>query len=216
MLEYFVLAFPADEHLCAIDQGVRNSRKISLSQRKLLGGNNEYDVFIYAYWFELLHSIGMFFQNFGFIFSNRYIRIGNGNQLVRDPKKLIRILASEKVRWSLHTARLRLAKKRQYCQFFTRFGECNKKGGKCPYIHDPTKVAICTKYLSGSCSNTNCKLTHKVKDSHTYLLDDILVCLFPTFFNTKIPYRLFQKECLIVPTFYKVTLFRALLHLNWH
>ncbi|XP_064980113.1 uncharacterized protein LOC135622303 [Musa acuminata AAA Group] len=145
-----------NEHLCAIDQGVRNSRKISLSQRKLLGGNNE------------------------------YIRIGNGNQLVRDPKKLIRILASEKVRWSLHTARLRLAKKRQYCQFFTRFGECNKKGGKCPYIHDPTKVAICTKYLSGSCSNTNCKLTHKIIPERmpdcSYFLQGLCT-------NTSCPYR---------------------------
>ncbi|XP_074571066.1 uncharacterized protein LOC141827663 [Curcuma longa] len=94
--------------------------------------------------------------------NNEYIRIGNGNQLVRDPKKLTRILASEKVRWSLHTARLRLAKKNQYCQFFTRFGKCNKKGGKCPYIHDPSKVAICTKFLNGSCSNTDCKLAHKI------------------------------------------------------
>lgn len=71
-------------------------------------------------------------------------------------------MASEKVRWSLHTARLKLAKKQQYCQFFTRFGKCNKNGGKCPYIHDPTKIAICTKFLRGLCSNTNCKLTHKV------------------------------------------------------
>ncbi|KAG6483010.1 uncharacterized protein LOC122014653 isoform X1 [Zingiber officinale] len=121
-----------NEQSCANDQGIRNYSVSSVPQ-KLLGGNNE-----------------------------RYIRIGNGNQLVRDPKKLTRILASEKVRWSLHTARLRLAKKNQYCQFFTRFGKCNKKGGKCPYIHDPSKVAICTKFLNGSCSNMDCKLAHKI------------------------------------------------------
>lgn len=92
----------------------------------------------------------------------RYVRIGNGNQLVRDPKKRTRILASERVRWSLHTARQRLAKKRKYCQFFTRFGKCNKDDGKCPYIHDSSKIAVCTKYLNGLCSNPNCKLTHKV------------------------------------------------------
>lgn len=92
----------------------------------------------------------------------RYIRIGNGNQLVRDPKKRSRILANEKVRWSLHTARLRLARKRKYCQFFTRFGKCNKDNGRCPYIHDPSKIAVCTKFLNGLCSNANCKLTHKV------------------------------------------------------
>ncbi|KAK9162434.1 hypothetical protein Syun_003336 [Stephania yunnanensis] len=94
--------------------------------------------------------------------NNEYIRIGNGNQLVRDPKKRVRILASEKVRWSLHTARMRVAKKQQYCQFFTRFGKCNKIGGKCPYIHDPAKVAVCTKFLKGTCTNSSCKLTHKV------------------------------------------------------
>lgn len=94
----------------------------------------------------------------------RYVRIGNGNQLIRDPKRRARVLASEKVRWSLHTARLRLARKRKYCQFFTRFGKCNKDNGKCPYIHDPSKIAVCTKFLKGLCSNSDCKLTHKVYD----------------------------------------------------
>ena len=93
---------------------------------------------------------------------DRYVRLGNGNQLIRDPKKRTRTLASEKVRWSLHTARLRLARKKKYCQFFTRFGKCNKDDGKCPYIHDPSKIAVCTKFLNGLCSNPNCKLTHKV------------------------------------------------------
>ncbi|XP_068471868.1 uncharacterized protein At1g21580 isoform X4 [Phaseolus vulgaris] len=91
----------------------------------------------------------------------RYVRIGNGNQLIRDPKKRTRKLANEKVRWSLHTARQRLARK-QYCQFFTRFGKCKKDGGKCPYIHDPSKIAVCTKFLNGLCSTPNCKLTHQV------------------------------------------------------
>ncbi|KAL8110329.1 uncharacterized protein LOC141671079 isoform X2 [Apium graveolens] len=94
--------------------------------------------------------------------NDEYVRIGNGNQLIRDPKKRTRALASEKVRWSLHTARLRLARKSKYCQFFTRFGKCNKDDGKCPYIHDHSKIAVCTKYLSGSCTSLNCKLTHKV------------------------------------------------------
>eukprot|EP00257_Ricinus_communis_P017037 XP_015575379.1 uncharacterized protein At1g21580 isoform X2 [Ricinus communis] len=93
---------------------------------------------------------------------DEYVRIGNGNQLVRDPKKRTRILASEKVRWSLHTARSRLARKRKYCQFFTRFGKCNKDDGKCPYIHDSSKIAVCTKFLNGLCFNPVCKLTHKV------------------------------------------------------
>ncbi|KAI4307225.1 hypothetical protein L6164_030435 [Bauhinia variegata] len=94
--------------------------------------------------------------------NNEYVRIGNGSQLIRDPKKRTRMLANEKIRWSLHTARQRLARKKQYCQFFSRFGKCNKDGGKCPYIHDPSKIAVCTKFLNGLCSTPNCKLTHKV------------------------------------------------------
>ena len=92
----------------------------------------------------------------------RYVRIGNGNQLVRDPKAVTRALANEKVRWSLHTARSRYAKRQQYCLFFTRFGKCNKKEGECPYIHDPEKVAVCTKFLKGTCSGVNCLFSHKV------------------------------------------------------
>ncbi|KAI4366615.1 hypothetical protein MLD38_022473 [Melastoma candidum] len=94
--------------------------------------------------------------------NDEYVRIGNGNQLIRNPKRRSRLLANEKVRWSLHTARQRLAKKKKYCQFFTRFGKCNKDGGKCPYIHDPSKIAVCTKFLNGLCSNKECKLTHKI------------------------------------------------------
>ncbi|GMH17151.1 hypothetical protein Nepgr_018992 [Nepenthes gracilis] len=94
--------------------------------------------------------------------NDEYVRIGNGNQLIRDPKRRKRILASEKVRWSLHTARMRFAKKQKYCQFFTRFGKCNKDEGKCPYIHDSSKIAVCTKFLNGLCSDANCKLTHEV------------------------------------------------------
>nr|CAD1831754.1 unnamed protein product [Ananas comosus var. bracteatus] len=112
--------------------------------------------------------------------------VSNGNKLVRDSKKLIRILASEKVRWSLHTVRLRLAKKQQYCQFFTRFGHCSKVGEKCPYIHDPAKVAICTRFLRGMCSNTNCKLTHQVLPERmpdcSYFLQGLCT-------NTSCPYR---------------------------
>ncbi|KAK9023617.1 hypothetical protein V6N11_003829 [Hibiscus sabdariffa] len=121
-----------DASSCSGSQHSENSVKRSYVPRRLVIGNDE------------------------------YVRIGNGNQLVRDPKKRTRVLASEKVRWSLHTARLRLVKKRKYCQFFTRFGKCNKDDGKCPYIHDPSKISVCTKFLNGLCSNPNCKLTHKV------------------------------------------------------
>ncbi|RLN12796.1 hypothetical protein C2845_PM09G19320 [Panicum miliaceum] len=130
---------------------------------------------------------------------NEYVRVNKGNQLVRNPKKVIRMLASEKVRWSLHTVRTRLAKKQQYCQFFTRFGECKKSGGKCPYIHDRAKVAICTKFLKGLCSNTSCKLTHKVRYFFLILLLIMLLIFF--FHHEYLSCRSFQKECQIVLTF---------------
>ena len=115
-----------------------------------------------------LGSFQLWFILWFSLFWNRYVRVSKGNQLVRNPKKVTRMLANEKVRWSLHTVRSRLAKKRQYCQFFTRFGECKKPKGECRYIHDPAKVTICTKFLKGLCSDTSCKLTHKVR--HFFLI----------------------------------------------
>lgn len=117
------------------------------------------------------------------------------------------MLASEKVRWSLHTVRTRLAKKQQYCQFFTRFGECKKSGGRCPYIHDRAKVAICTKFVKGLCSNNSCKLTHKVK----FLLDSTGDYAFAFFHQDYLSCRSFPKECQIVLTFCKVIHFNVTL-----
>lgn len=136
----------------------------------------------------------------------RYVRVGNGNKLVRNPKRRVRILASEKVRWSLHTARIRLARKKQYCQFFTRFGKCNKDNGKCPYIHDPSKIAVCTKFLNGSCSDTNCKLTHEVWYFSNPIIDVVAAWLVFAFLLVFTSYiiRLFLKECKTAPIFCKV------------
>uniref|UniRef100_A0A8I6Z8X7 C3H1-type domain-containing protein n=1 Tax=Hordeum vulgare subsp. vulgare TaxID=112509 RepID=A0A8I6Z8X7_HORVV len=117
---------------------------------------------------------------------NGYVRVSKGNQLVRNPKKVIRMLANEKVRWSLHTVRSRLAKKQQYCQFFTRFGECKKPEGECRYIHDRAKVTICTKFLKGLCSDTSCKLTHKVLPER---MQDCSYFLKGLCTNTACPYR---------------------------
>ncbi|CAI0609725.1 unnamed protein product [Linum tenue] len=129
------------------------------------------------------------------IAKDEYFRIGIGNKLIRNPKKRSRILASEKVRWSLHTARSRLAKKRKYCQFFTRFGKCNKDDdGKCPYIHDPSKIAVCTKFINGLCSNADCKLTHKVIPERmpdcSYFLQGAALC-FCSALHTIVD----EKEC---------------------
>ncbi|CAM8936302.1 unnamed protein product [Rhodiola kirilowii] len=117
---------------------------------------------------------------------NEYIRIGNGNQLIRDPKKRIRMLANEKIRWSLHNVRLRSVKKRRFCQFYTRFGKCNKDDGKCQFIHDSSKIAVCTKFLNGICSDLNCKLTHKIIPER---MEDCSYFLQGMCSNENCPYR---------------------------
>lgn len=37
---------------------------------------------------------------------------------------------------------------KHYCTYYNRFGRCNR-GNACPYIHDPDKVAVCTRYGGG-------------------------------------------------------------------
>ncbi|KAK3578969.1 hypothetical protein CHS0354_034762 [Potamilus streckersoni] len=50
---------------------------------------------------------------------------------------------------------------KQYCKFYNRFGKCNR-GEKCPYIHDPDKIVICTRFLRGTCKVTDCPFSHKI------------------------------------------------------
>lgn len=38
----------------------------------------------------------------------------------------------------------RRRRKEEYCMYYNRFGRCNR-GEHCPYIHDPEKVAVCTR-----------------------------------------------------------------------
>lgn len=71
------------------------------------------------------------------------------------------------------TAKLRKARKQEYCMFFNRFGRCYK-GTSCPYKHDPDKVAICTRFLRGMCNKASgvCPFSHKVSK------DRMPVCRF--------------------------------------
>ncbi|XP_042033155.1 uncharacterized protein LOC121779795 isoform X2 [Salvia splendens] len=163
-------------------QSKKNVKRSYIPKRLLIGNEDHADT-ITETDFEFEHILVVFLIP---CYLFRYVRIGNGNQLIRDPKKRVRVLASEKVRWSLRTARLRLARKSKYCQFFTRFGKCNKDGGKCPYIHDPSKVVVCTKFLAGSCTNVDCKLTHKVIPER---MQDCSYFLKGSCSNDSCPYR---------------------------
>ncbi|XP_037363199.1 zinc finger CCCH domain-containing protein 3 [Talpa occidentalis] len=79
-----------------------------------------------------------------------------------------RSLASRAIQRSL--AIVRQARRRrqrrqeeEYCMFYTRFGRCNR-GERCPYIHDPEKVAVCTRFVRGTCKKTDgtCPFSHHV------------------------------------------------------
>ncbi|XP_041096177.1 zinc finger CCCH domain-containing protein 3-like [Polyodon spathula] len=77
-----------------------------------------------------------------------------------------RHIASRAVQRSLaiiRQAKLKKQQKREYCMYYNRFGTCNR-GEKCPFIHDPDKVAVCTRFLRGTCKQTDgsCPFSHKV------------------------------------------------------
>ncbi|KAM9358439.1 zinc finger CCCH domain-containing protein 3 [Symphorus nematophorus] len=76
-----------------------------------------------------------------------------------------RHFASRAVQRSLAIIRQARQKKqpKQYCMYYNRFGKCNR-GNSCPYIHDPDKVAVCTRFLRGTCKQADgtCPFSHKV------------------------------------------------------
>ncbi|XP_039609681.1 uncharacterized protein zc3h3 isoform X1 [Polypterus senegalus] len=77
-----------------------------------------------------------------------------------------RQVASRAVQRSLaiiRQARLKKQQKKEYCMYYNRFGKCNR-GASCPFIHDPDKVAVCTRFLRGTCKQTDgtCPFSHKV------------------------------------------------------
>ncbi|KAI7807737.1 putative zinc finger CCCH domain-containing protein 3 [Triplophysa rosa] len=77
-----------------------------------------------------------------------------------------RYIASRAVQRSLAIIRQACQKKqkaKQYCMYYNRFGKCNH-GDACPYIHDADKVAVCTRFLRGTCKQTDgtCPFSHKV------------------------------------------------------
>ncbi|XP_036904711.1 zinc finger CCCH domain-containing protein 3 isoform X2 [Sturnira hondurensis] len=97
---------------------------------------------------------------------------GGGRPLLRagrsDPTgSCSRSLASRAVQRSL--AIVRQARQRQrrtgqeYCMYYNRFGRCGR-GEHCPYIHDPEKVAVCTRFVRGTCKKTDgtCPFSHQV------------------------------------------------------
>ncbi|GJD06097.1 Zinc finger CCCH domain-containing protein 3 [Galdieria sulphuraria] len=44
------------------------------------------------------------------------------------------------------------------CSKWQKFGLCTDK--QCRFIHDPERVFVCRRFISGSCQNPGCKLLH--------------------------------------------------------
>merc|ERR1719150_3014670 len=63
---------------------------------------------------------------------------------------------------SINTILKHQTRSKQYCMFYNKFGKCTKKeAGNCPFIHDRDKIAVCRRFLQGSCHKDNCLLSHK-------------------------------------------------------
>lgn len=47
------------------------------------------------------------------------------------------------------------------CLYYIRYGRCSK-GKACRFVHDPDKVAVCTRFLRGTCKVADCPFSHTV------------------------------------------------------
>lgn len=96
--------------------------------------------------------------------------------LCESPSAETRTFLSRAINRSLYHVRNAVHRKydrrtTQYCMFFNRFGRCNR-GERCIYIHDPEKVAVCTRFLRGTCRVSECPFSHRVSP------DKMPVCSF--------------------------------------
>lgn len=96
----------------------------------------------------------------------------NSSKVLRSPEVTIKALTptSNLANRVLHrsinriltaSSKKSLSKVNSYCMFYNRFGRCNK-GVKCTYIHDPSKIAVCTRFLRGTCKIDGCPFSHIV------------------------------------------------------
>uniref|UniRef100_A0A671SYD7 Zinc finger CCCH domain-containing protein 3 n=1 Tax=Sinocyclocheilus anshuiensis TaxID=1608454 RepID=A0A671SYD7_9TELE len=93
---------------------------------------------------------------------NPYVS-STGNQGRTSATRYVASRAVQKSLAIIRQARQKKQRAKQYCMYYNRFGKCNH-GDACPYIHDPDKVAVCTRFLRSTCKQTdgNCPFSHKV------------------------------------------------------
>eukprot|EP00038_Savillea_parva_P025476 m.47831 g.47831 ORF g.47831 m.47831 type:complete len:441 (-) comp6932_c0_seq1:446-1768(-) len=79
-------------------------------------------------------------------------------------KRLASVAVAHSRRLSQRTRALKVrpAGKKKSCLFYNLFGKCDKMGKGCPYDHDTAKVAVCRRFLRGTCRADPCPLSHRV------------------------------------------------------
>ncbi|XP_055609595.1 zinc finger CCCH domain-containing protein 3 [Uranotaenia lowii] len=74
---------------------------------------------------------------------------------------------------SIHVLSSKMKKCNVPCQIYRRLGKCSAyQRGKCPKLHDPKHIIICSRFLRGECTNPDCLLSHNVS------LEKMPVCHF--------------------------------------
>jgi hypothetical protein len=82
---------------------------------------------------------------------------------VASRNRLASAAVSQSRRITQRSRLLKIQQKNQtYCKFYNIIGKCDKMGKGCPYLHDKTKVAVCRRFLHGTCRADPCPLSHKV------------------------------------------------------
>ncbi|XP_017335484.1 zinc finger CCCH domain-containing protein 3 [Ictalurus punctatus] len=99
----------------------------------------------------------------GKLFSPQDVSFGSSSTYRTSNTRHVASRAVQKSLAIIRQARQKKQQAKQYCMYFNRFGKCNR-GSACPYIHDPDKVAVCTRFLRGTCKQTDgtCPFSHKV------------------------------------------------------
>ncbi|XP_014672921.1 PREDICTED: zinc finger CCCH domain-containing protein 3-like [Priapulus caudatus] len=92
-----------------------------------------------------------------------YVQTRPGTLVRRTGLKTVQIAHRVVNRSMNHARRASLRKAgsvKQYCVFYNRYGKCKKEN--CRFVHDPSKVVVCTRFLRGTCKVESCPFSHEV------------------------------------------------------
>ncbi|XP_075228698.1 zinc finger CCCH domain-containing protein 3 [Lycorma delicatula] len=94
------------------------------------------------------------------------VRYGYNNVLQRSNTHFAHSKVIQAKQRSIALLTKKLRKCNEPCLIFNRFGQCSsKERGTCNRLHDRKRVAICRKFLQGTCEKNDCLLSHDVGPS---------------------------------------------------